>query len=73
LQLKQLTAAGLVERRIQSRHRFYRARHAALGPLASWLEQLWDDALSRLARQAELDAARRGPAPRRRRTPRRTS
>ncbi len=73
LQLKQLAAAGLVERRSTAAT----ASTARDGPRSGlWphgSSSLWDDALWRLKRQAELDAARRGPAPRRRRTPRRKS
>ena len=64
LQLKSLLDAGLVEARAESRHRLYRARREAFGPLAEILEQTWNDALARLQVQAELDEARRGPRPR---------
>ena len=64
LQLKTLLDAGLVEARAESRNRLYRARREALGPLAEMLEQTWNDALSRLKLQAELDESRRGPRPR---------
>jgi DNA-binding transcriptional ArsR family regulator len=64
LQLKTLLEAGLVESRAESRQRLYRARREALGPLAEMLERTWDDALSRLKLQAELDESRRGPRPR---------
>ena len=67
LQLRTLADAGLVEVRIDGRHRFYRAQRAALGPAAEMLESLWDDALWRLKLHAELEATRRGPRPRRRR------
>ena len=66
LQLRALQAAGLVDARAQGRHRFYRARRAALGPLAEVLARLWDDALWRLKLAAELEHSRRGPPPRRR-------
>ena len=66
LQLRALQAAGLVDARAQGRHRFYRARRAALGPLAEVLARLWDDALWRLTLAAELEHSRRGPSPRRR-------
>jgi DNA-binding transcriptional ArsR family regulator len=69
LQIGALLAAGLLERRIDGRHRYYRARPQALGALADTLEALWSDALHRLKVAAELDAARRGPRPHRARTP----
>jgi DNA-binding transcriptional ArsR family regulator len=58
-----LAAAGLVHRRIDGRHRYYRADRAALAPVRALLERLWDDALWRLKLAAELEHARRGPAP----------
>ncbi|HYT68251.1 MAG TPA: winged helix-turn-helix domain-containing protein [Vicinamibacterales bacterium] len=67
LQLRALSGAGLVTCRREHRHRFYRANRAALGPVASALEKMWDDALWRLKLQAELEQSRRGPRPRRRR------
>jgi len=67
LQLRALQEAGLVVVRREHRHRFYRARREALGPVAAALEQMWDDALWRLKLQAELEQSRRGPRPRRRR------
>ena len=67
LQLKALVEAGLVEVRADRRHRFYRARREALGPLGRVLERMWDDALWRLKLEAELDQTRRGPRPRFRR------
>ncbi|MEZ5318790.1 MAG: metalloregulator ArsR/SmtB family transcription factor [Vicinamibacterales bacterium] len=70
--LRALADAGLVACRAEGRRRYYRARPAALGPLAGELERFWDDALGRLKVQAELHAARRGPRPGRRpATPRR--
>jgi DNA-binding transcriptional ArsR family regulator len=67
LQLRALAAAGLVTCRREHRHRFYRARRDALGPVAAALEQMWNDALWRLKLHAELEQTRRGPRPRRRR------
>ena len=64
LQLKTLLDAGLVEARSERRNRLYRARRDALGPVGEMLEQTWNDALSRLKLQAELDESRRGPRPR---------
>jgi DNA-binding transcriptional ArsR family regulator len=66
--LRVLEEAGLVASRSEGRNRYYRARREELGPLAEWLESMWDSALDRLARASELEAARRGPRPRRRRT-----
>lgn len=67
LQLKALAEAGLIEARAESRNRLYRARREAFGPLAEILENTWNDALARLKTQAELEEARRGPRPRRKR------
>jgi len=61
-----LQRAGLVLVRREGRHRLYRARPEALGPLKAWLESMWNDALYRLKVQAELEQARRGPRPSRR-------
>ena len=66
--LRALSDAGLVECRREHRHRYYRARRDALGPIAAALETMWDSALWRLKLHAELEAGRRGPRPRRRRT-----
>jgi DNA-binding transcriptional ArsR family regulator len=71
LHLRALKIAGLVETRAEHRHRFYRARPRALGPLAEALERMWDDALWRLKLTAELEDTRRGPLPGRRRRRRR--
>ncbi len=67
LQLRSLLKAGLVEARAERRFRFYRARRDALGPVGAILERMWSDALWRLKLAAELEQARRGPRPRRRR------
>ena len=53
--LRVLADAGLVEVRRDGRHRYYRARRAALGPLRGWLEKMWAAALTDLARLAEAD------------------
>lgn len=66
LQLKALTDAGLLDSRAHGRHRFYKARPEALGPVGTMLEQTWNDALWRLKLAAELEQSRRGPRPRRR-------
>lgn len=71
--LRVLAEAGLVAVRRDGRQRFYRARKQALGPFRAWLEVSWDDALYRLKLAAELEAARRGPRPRRKRTSSRAS
>jgi DNA-binding transcriptional ArsR family regulator len=65
LQLRSLLEAGLVEARIDSRSRIYRARREALGEVGEMLERMWDDALWKLKLQAELEESRRGPRPRR--------
>ena len=73
LQLKTLAQAGLVDCRREHRHRFYRARRDALGPVGQALESMWEDALWRLKLQAELEHSRRGPRPSGRRAKRRKS
>jgi DNA-binding transcriptional ArsR family regulator len=65
LQLRTLSRAGLLHSRAVHRHRFYRARVSALGPLRASLERMWDDALWKLKLAAELEQTRRGPKPRR--------
>lgn len=64
LQLRSLAEAGLVEVRVQQRHRYYRARRKAFGPVAKILESMWDDSLWKLKLAAELEETRRGPKPR---------
>lgn len=66
--LRVLEEAALVERRSEGRHRYYRARKEELGALGEWLESMWDSALDRLGLLAELEAARRGPRARRKKT-----
>jgi DNA-binding transcriptional ArsR family regulator len=56
--LRVLAEAGLVEARREGRHRYYRARRAALGPLRRALEQMWDQALGELAALAEAEEDR---------------
>ena len=73
LHLRALQEAGLLDVRQVHRHRYYRARPQALGPMRRVLEQMWDDALWRLKLQAELEQTRRGPRPSRTRTPKRRS
>lgn len=67
LQLKSLSAAGLVEVRREKQFRYYRARRDALAPVAAALEHMWNDALWTLKLAAELEESRRGPRPQRRR------
>jgi hypothetical protein len=62
-----LSDKGLVTVRPDGRQRFYRADRSALAPVAPMLEAMWDHALWRLKLAAELEHARRGPRPRRRR------
>lgn len=59
--LQVLAEAGLVSSRRAGRFRYYRAEKQELGPLAEWLESMWDGALARLTLLAQLEAARRGP------------
>jgi DNA-binding transcriptional ArsR family regulator len=66
LQLRTLADAGLVHARAEGRHRYYRARRHAFGPVGRVLERMWDDALWRLKLSAELEQTRRGPRPGRR-------
>lgn len=68
LQLKALLDAGVVEARIESRNRYYKARREAMGEFAGMLERMWEDALWKLKLAAELEQSRRGPKPRRRKT-----
>ena len=67
--LRTLLSAGLVHQRAEGRHRLYRARREALGPVARSLEATWSDALWRLKVQAELLESRRGPSRRARQRP----
>ena len=62
-QLGCLLRVGLLETRQEQRNRYYRAKHATLGPVAQILERLWDDALWKLKLAAELEQSRRGPKP----------
>ncbi len=68
LQLKTLREAGLVDVRVDHRHRYYQARRTALGPVGKLLEATWSDALWRLKLAAELEETRRGPRARSLRT-----
>jgi DNA-binding transcriptional ArsR family regulator len=53
--LRVLTDVGLVAVRKDGRHRYYRARRAALGPLRRALEQMWARALDDLSSLAEAE------------------
>lgn len=68
--LHALVEAGLLSARPERTRRYYKARRETLGPVARLLESMWGDALSRLKIAAELEQARRGPRPRRRRSTR---
>jgi DNA-binding transcriptional ArsR family regulator len=72
-QLATLVAAGVMTVRREGRHRFYRSRRDALGPIGATLEAMWDDALYHLKLRAELEEGRRGPKPKPRRRARRQS
>ena len=61
LQLRTLVESGALDVRADGRHRFYRARREAFGPVGRLLERMWDDALWGLRLRAELDQSRRGP------------
>ncbi len=65
--LRILEEAGLVDKRAEGKWRIYRARKEALGPFREWLETMWSDRLNTLKLAAEIEEARRGPLPRRRR------
>lgn len=51
--LRILREAGLVEVRRDGRHRLYRARKEAMGPIREVLEAMWVDRLKRLRALAE--------------------
>lgn len=68
LHIRGLVDAGLLQARTDGRRRFYRADRERLQPLSDLLEQTWADALWRLKLSAELEATRRGPRAKRRRT-----
>ena len=65
LQLKTLSAAGLVEARADRQQRIYRVCRERAEPVAALLEQMWDDALwqLKLARGAGRNATRAAAAP----------
>lgn len=66
LQLRTLVESGALDVRADGRHRYYRARREAFGPVGRLLERMWDDALWGLRLRAELEQTRRGPRARRR-------
>jgi DNA-binding transcriptional ArsR family regulator len=66
--LRILEQAGLVNKRREGLHQFYKARRDEMGPLQTWLESMWDSALYRLKINAEMEQARRGPRSRKKRS-----
>lgn len=54
-QLRRLREAGLLVERRDGRHRYYRARREALGPIAGMLEAMWRSRLHTLKRLAEAE------------------
>ena len=57
-QLAKLRDAGFVRCRVAGRHRFYRARQEAFGPLREGLEALWGGKLDALKALAEAEGRR---------------
>lgn len=56
-----LRRAGLVTIRKDGTRRFYRANREMLGPLADWLELMWQEQLDELAvRAEEAESERQG-------------
>jgi len=53
--LQVLRAAGLVDVRRDGTRRLYRVRPEGLVPLRAFLEELWDDRLDALKREAERE------------------
>ncbi len=70
-----LEQAGLVSARREGRCRYYTACSEGLQPLREWLDEMWEDALALLKKQAEAEErgerAGRAPATPRRRAGRR--
>lgn len=54
--LAKLRGAGFLGCRKEGRHRYYRARPDALGPLAPYLEIAWAEHIARLKALAEEEA-----------------
>jgi DNA-binding transcriptional ArsR family regulator len=63
-----LEQAGLVSARREGRCRFYAVRYDGLLPLREWLDEMWQEALSRLQELAEAEehGRRRGRRAKRR-------
>ena len=57
--LQVLKAAGLVSERKAGTRRLYQTRPEGLAELRAFIDAFWDDALSRLAREAEAEEGRR--------------
>jgi DNA-binding transcriptional ArsR family regulator len=53
--LQVLREAGLVDVRREGTRRLYRVRPQGLAPLRTFLEELWDDRLDALKREAERE------------------
>jgi DNA-binding transcriptional ArsR family regulator len=62
-----LRAAELVELRKEGKTHYYRARKHALGPIATYLEQIWKGHLVRLKSLAELEEQQTCPSGRKNR------
>jgi DNA-binding transcriptional ArsR family regulator len=58
--LNVLKEAGLVSERRNGTRRLYRARPEGLAQLKAFLEELWDDRLDALKREAEQEEAKHG-------------
>ena len=58
--LQVLRSAGLVDVEAQGTRRLYRTRRQGLAPLIGLLEELWDDRLAALKREAEFEEMIRG-------------
>ncbi len=65
--LRVLESVGLVARRDAGRFHYYAARRRELGPLARWLDTMWQSALTDLKSLAEHDEERRAASRRGRR------
>jgi DNA-binding transcriptional ArsR family regulator len=53
-----LREAGLISERRQGTRRLYRARPAGAAEVRGWLEEFWDDGLTRLQAEAEAEEQR---------------
>jgi len=65
--LRILEQAGLVTKRKEGTFHYYSAQKESLGALRKYFEEMWNDSLYRLKIRAELEEARRGPQPARKR------